>query len=109
MLKEGGNLLLLDEPTNDLDVETLSSLEAALEDFDLGEVAERHPGRGGHLAQGAPLVTAVLAEDVTEQTAEQDHRSTSLSARLVRASTVPGGGDTRRMPCRHGGPPSVTL
>jgi ATP-binding cassette ChvD family protein len=33
MLKEGGNLLLLDEPTNDLDVETLSSLEAALEDF----------------------------------------------------------------------------
>ncbi|MEJ2228274.1 MAG: energy-dependent translational throttle protein EttA [Alphaproteobacteria bacterium] len=33
MLREGGNLLLLDEPTNDLDVETLSSLEAALEDF----------------------------------------------------------------------------
>jgi ATP-binding cassette ChvD family protein len=33
MLKEGGNVLLLDEPTNDLDTETLSSLEAALEDF----------------------------------------------------------------------------
>jgi len=33
MLKEGGNLLLLDEPTNDLAVETLSALEAALEDF----------------------------------------------------------------------------
>jgi ATP-binding cassette ChvD family protein len=32
-LKQGGNLLLLDEPTNDLDVETLSSLEAALEQF----------------------------------------------------------------------------
>ncbi|WP_029135434.1 energy-dependent translational throttle protein EttA [Nakamurella lactea] len=32
-LKEGGNLLLLDEPTNDLDVETLSSLENALENF----------------------------------------------------------------------------
>ena len=32
-LKQGGNLLLLDEPTNDLDVETLSSLEAALLDF----------------------------------------------------------------------------
>src|SRR6188508_1176857 len=32
-LKVGGNLLLLDEPTNDLDVETLSSLENALEQF----------------------------------------------------------------------------
>lgn len=32
-LKQGGNLLLLDEPTNDLDVETLSSLEAALLGF----------------------------------------------------------------------------
>lgn len=32
-LKQGGNLLLLDEPTNDLDVETLSSLEAALLEF----------------------------------------------------------------------------
>ncbi|MGW5649064.1 energy-dependent translational throttle protein EttA [Saccharopolyspora sp. NPDC003752] len=32
-LKEGGNLILLDEPTNDLDVETLSSLENALEQF----------------------------------------------------------------------------
>ncbi len=33
LLKRGGNLILLDEPTNDLDVETLQSLEAALEDF----------------------------------------------------------------------------
>ena len=32
-LKHGGNLLLLDEPTNDLDVETLESLEEALEAF----------------------------------------------------------------------------
>ena len=32
-LKQGGNLLLLDEPTNDLDVETRSSLEAALLEF----------------------------------------------------------------------------
>lgn len=32
-LKQGGNLLFLDEPTNDLDVETLSNLEAALLDF----------------------------------------------------------------------------
>jgi ATP-binding cassette ChvD family protein len=32
-LKQGGNLMLLDEPTNDLDVETLGSLENALEQF----------------------------------------------------------------------------
>ena len=32
-LKQGGNLILLDEPTNDLDVETLGSLENALENF----------------------------------------------------------------------------
>jgi ATP-binding cassette ChvD family protein len=33
MLRGGANLFLLDEPTNDLDTETLSALEAALEDF----------------------------------------------------------------------------
>jgi len=33
MLKSGANVLLLDEPTNDLDTETLSALEDALEDF----------------------------------------------------------------------------
>ena len=32
-LKQGGNLILLDEPTNDLDIETLGSLENALEKF----------------------------------------------------------------------------
>jgi sulfate-transporting ATPase len=32
-LKKGGNLLLMDEPTNDLDVNTLRSLEEALENF----------------------------------------------------------------------------
>ncbi|MBB2971154.1 energy-dependent translational throttle protein EttA [Mesorhizobium sp. RMAD-H1] len=33
MLKDGGNVILLDEPTNDLDTETLSALEDALENF----------------------------------------------------------------------------
>ncbi|MBI1327761.1 MAG: energy-dependent translational throttle protein EttA [Alphaproteobacteria bacterium] len=33
MLKSGANVLLLDEPTNDLDTETLSALEEALEKF----------------------------------------------------------------------------
>jgi len=33
MLKSGSNVLLLDEPTNDLDTETLSALEEALESF----------------------------------------------------------------------------
>ncbi len=33
LLKAGGNVLLLDEPTNDLDVETLQSLEQAIQDF----------------------------------------------------------------------------
>ena len=33
MLKSGANLILLDEPTNDLDVDTLRSLEEALQKF----------------------------------------------------------------------------
>lgn len=33
VLKTGANLLMLDEPTNDLDVDTLRSLEEALEDY----------------------------------------------------------------------------
>ena len=33
LLKEGGNVLLLDEPTNDLDVDTLRSLEEAIQGF----------------------------------------------------------------------------
>ncbi|AHA28286.1 energy-dependent translational throttle protein EttA [Candidatus Liberibacter americanus] len=33
LLKSGGNVILLDEPTNDLDTETLSALEDALEHF----------------------------------------------------------------------------
>ena len=41
-LKEGGNLILLDEPTNDLDVETLGSLENALEKFPVCAVVISH-------------------------------------------------------------------
>ncbi|WP_152045961.1 energy-dependent translational throttle protein EttA [Aureimonas psammosilenae] len=33
MLKSGSNVILLDEPTNDLDTETLTALEDALEDY----------------------------------------------------------------------------
>jgi ATP-binding cassette ChvD family protein len=33
LLKSGGNVLLLDEPTNDIDVETLQSLETAIEEY----------------------------------------------------------------------------
>ena len=33
VLRSGANLLMLDEPTNDLDVDTLRSLEAALEGY----------------------------------------------------------------------------
>jgi len=33
LLIEGGNVLLLDEPTNDLDIETLQSLESAIQEF----------------------------------------------------------------------------
>ena len=33
MLQSGGNVILLDEPTNDLDVETLRTLENALDGF----------------------------------------------------------------------------
>ena len=32
-IKQGANVLLLDEPTNDIDVNTLRSLEEALENF----------------------------------------------------------------------------
>jgi sulfate-transporting ATPase len=33
LMKSGGNVLLLDEPTNDIDVETLRSLEEAIEEY----------------------------------------------------------------------------
>ena len=33
MLKQEANVILLDEPTNDLDTETLSALEEAIENF----------------------------------------------------------------------------
>ncbi len=41
-LLKGGNVLLLDEPSNDLDVETLSSLEAALLEFPVCSVVISH-------------------------------------------------------------------
>ena len=67
-LKQGGNLLLLDEPTNDLDVETLSSLEAALLEFPgcsvvishdrmfLDRRRHAHSGVGGHRRKSGQLV-----------------------------------------------------
>ena len=67
-LKQGGNLILLDEPTNDLDVETLGSLENALEQFPgcavvishdrwfLDRVGDAHPGVGGHRREPGELV-----------------------------------------------------
>ena len=67
-LKQGGNLLLLDEPTNDLDVETLSSLEAALLEFPgcsvvishdrmfLDRVATHILAWGGHRREPGQLV-----------------------------------------------------
>ena len=67
-LKEGGNLILLDEPTNDLDVETLSSLENALEKFPGCAVVisprplvprphlHAHPGVGGRRRQRGQVV-----------------------------------------------------
>ena len=33
MLKQGANVILLDEPSNDIDVNTLRSLEEALDEF----------------------------------------------------------------------------
>ena len=33
MLKQGANVILLDEPSNDIDINTLRSLEEALEEF----------------------------------------------------------------------------
>ena len=67
-LKEGGNLILLDEPTNDLDVETLGSLENALEKFPGCAVVisprplvprphlHAHPGVGGRRRQRGQMV-----------------------------------------------------
>ena len=67
-LKEGGNLILLDEPTNDLDVETLGSLENALEQFPgcavvisprplvPGPHLHPHPGVGGRRRRRGQVV-----------------------------------------------------
>ena len=60
--------------------------------LDLGQVAEGDPGGGRDLAQGAALLAAALAQHVTEQAAEQDHRGNvsfaGRAGRLVAISTV---------------------
>jgi ATPase subunit of ABC transporter with duplicated ATPase domains len=61
-LKQGGNLILLDEPTNDLDVETLGSLENALEQFPGCAVGFAHDRWCLHR-----VVTRILAWEGTEE------------------------------------------
>ena len=50
-LREGCNLLLLDEPSNDLDVDTLRSLEEALDTFCGSAVVVSHDRRMQPAAQ----------------------------------------------------------
>ena len=47
----------------------------------LAEVAQRHRGSGGHLAQRATLGLALLAEHVAQFTTEQDHGALLCSDR----------------------------
>ena len=94
-LKQGGNLLLLDEPTNDLDVETLGSLENALENFPgcavvishdrwfLDRVVHPHPGVGGHGRRPGALV--LVRGQLRGLRAEQGR-----APRCRRRTTAPG-------------------
>ena len=82
-LKEGGNLILLDEPTNDLDVETLSSLENALEQFPGCAVVISHDR--WFLDR---VVTHILAWEGTDEdpAAGSGSRATSPTTRRTRST-----------------------
>ena len=120
-LKEGGNLILLDEPTNDLDVETLSSLENALEKLPRlcsGDLARPlvprphlhpHPGVGGRRGQRGQvvLVRGQLRCLRREQGGTTGCRSRASApgdppqahARLIRRGSSEATGETTNVAC----------
>ena len=97
-LKEGGNLILLDEPTNDLDVETLGSLENALEQFPgcavvishdrwfLDRIVHPHPRVGGH---GRGPGRLVLLRGELRRLREEQGRSARRRGRAAASCDTP--------------------
>ena len=77
--------------------------------LDLAEVAQGHRRGGGHLAQGAALRLAVLAQHVAEFTTKQDHGASFTASGRCRAPTLPRGPDARARRFRQDtGPASVS-